>query len=293
MRLRGWVIALGCCAGAAVAQSADSDSPTRDRMLRQLESEQRNNLDGLLRRAQEGVKLSDGERAAQSVVDAITKGDCAAAATQLNAGIGKGHGEVMALAGAMYEEGLCLKPSWERALAFYERAMRAGQPGVAARIAAGYAAPTGGRDRATALWWAIRAQTALPAPCASVAPLAGDADKFVAALEAWPAGQLDACAYAAAVMATIQAEAESPSLGSLYGLHGKFRLSLLPGRGQLIVADELSAVAGASDEGVARRAFGEHMRKLGERAVKRYERPPGVAADWRADAEFVLKGLQR
>ena len=284
---------------AAQPGSVDS-SPTRERALRQLELEQRNVLENLLWREQAGLPLTDAEKAVQAVVDAVTKGDCPAAVAKLNAGLGKAYPEVIALAGAMYEDGLCLKPSWDRALNFYQRAIDAGYPGAAARVAAGYAAPVGGRDLATALWWAVRAKTSLPAPCARIAPLADDADKFVAALNAWPAGQLSACAYAAAVMATIQAEAESAGLATTYGLEGTLRFSLVPEQGRVDISDELVAApvppGAAADAATrersalaARQALATQMRQLADRALKRYDKPAGIAPDWRAQAEFTLK----
>ena len=297
MRGIALALALGCCAGVAPAQSAGTDSPTRDRMQRQLELEQRNNFENLLRRSQEAAPLTEPERAVQSVVDAITQGDCPGAVARLNAGLARAFPEVFGLAGAMYEEGLCLKPNWDRALAFYQRAAGAGQPGFTARIAAGYAAPIGGRDLATALWWALRAKTALPEPCARVAPLVDDADKFVAALNAWPAGQLGACAYAAAVMATIQAEAEAIRLGPASGLEGRYKVRLRAAQGEVDLVDELAA-AGGADAARARRtieakqAVAAHLRQVADRALKRYDRPGAIASDWRPEAVFEFKGAR-
>jgi hypothetical protein len=296
MRLAGWVLALGCCAGTVLAQSATSgEGAAGDRVNRQIE--ERDRAEAMLRRIPTGVPMSDAERAVQSVVDAVAAADCAAATARLNAGIGKGYPEVLALAGVMFEEGLCLKPSWERALGFYERALAAGQGGVAARIAAGYAAPIGGRDQAAALWWSIRAKTALPAPCHSVASLVADADRFIAALNAWPAGQLRACAYAAAVMATIQADAESPLFGVGSGLRGSYKVTFLPGLGKVDVNDDAVLAKGGAptasddrDASEAKKALSARMVQTADRALKRYERPAGIAADWRSQAEFGLSG---
>jgi hypothetical protein len=216
---------------------------------------------------------------------------------KLNAGIAKAYPEVLGLAGAMLEEGLCLKPNWDRALGFYEKALAAGQPGIAPRIAAGYAAPIGGRDQAAALWWSIRAKTALPAPCTSVAAVVDDADKFVAALNAWPAGRLAACAYAAAVMAMIQSEAESPALASTYGLKGSFKVNWVPAQGRADVDDALVLAMGAApttaddrDATQAKQAFSKRLRQVIDRALKRYDKPAGIAADWQVQAQFAVNG---
>jgi len=78
--------------------------------------------------------LTEGERAVQAVTEAMVKRDCTAAAAALNAGLAKQHPEVWLLAGAMFEDGLCLKPNWDRAVNFYQRADSAGQPAAALRL---------------------------------------------------------------------------------------------------------------------------------------------------------------
>lgn len=306
---RAWHTALALCvAGSAawgqVGPGANPGDAPSARIQRSLEDAQRSLLDAQTLRALQGTPLSDAEKAAQAVTEAIRKGDCPGAARELNAGLARSYPEVLLLAGAMLEEGICLKPNWERAVGFYERAANAGQSAALARIAAGYAAAAGGRDRAAALWWGLRANTPMPAPCAQPAPLVSDADRFVAALNAWPAGQLDACAYAVAVMATIQAEALSPGLASAYGLEGKLRVSLVAEQGrveidesQLAPAPVYGAVADLDartrSAQASRQAFSTRMRAVADRALKRYDRPAALPANWRADADFVLKEVAR
>jgi hypothetical protein len=250
-------------------------------------------------RAKQGIEPTEAEKASQAVVDAIAQRDCARAASQLNAGLAKGHAELMLLAGAMYEEGVCLKPNWERAVNFYEKAAAAGRPEAVARIAAGYAAPTGGSDAAAALWWALKAKTAMPAACMQAASVADDADRFVNALKAWPAGQLAACVYVAAVLATIQGDIAGPGTAAAYGHRGKVRFSFDAARGRIDIAEELTAapapanvLADATQREanlrVAREALSARLRELADRALKRYAKPAAVPADWRADAEFVF-----
>jgi hypothetical protein len=285
-----------CAVASVVAQTATpSDGAFSNRVSRQIE--ERDRFEGIMRRLPSDQPMSEAEKATQAVIDAIANADCAGAAARLNTGLAKAYPEVLSLAGVMLEEGLCLKPNWERALGFYERALAAGQPGVAARVAAGYAAPIGGRDQATALWWAIRAKTALPTACSSVAPLVGDADKFVAALNAWPAGQLRACTYSAAVMAMIQSEAESPALAQAYGLKGRFKVTLAPAQGRVDINDDAVLAAGAApttaedrDATLAKQAFSARLHQSAERALKRYDKPADIAPDWRSEAEFAVKG---
>lgn len=273
----------------AVAQTTDGD--------RQFEAGRSFDRQNWEWQAQRGIEPSAAEKAVQAVMDAIRRKDCPGAVTALNAGLKQSLPEVYTLAGGLYEEGVCLKPSWERAVAMYQRAEAAGHPGAAARIAAGYATAAGGNDLGTALWWALRARTPMPADCAAVAPLAADADKFVAALNAWPAGQLPACVYAAAVMAGVQAETASPALARLYGLAGQVTLRFVPAEGRIDITEALEdlppapgslvdAATLASDRQAARKAFSADLRGLADRSLARHARPASVPAGWRVEARF-------
>jgi TPR repeat protein len=284
---RGLTLALLSCAVAGAGAQSDSE--------RQFEAGRTADLQNWEWRARQGIAPSEAEKAVQAVVDAVSQRDCAAAAAKLNAGLAKAYPEVMVLAGVLYEDGVCLKPNWQRAVGFYEKAAAAGRAEALARIAAGYAAPVGGRDMAAALWWSLRAKTPLPAPCAQVGALADDADRFVAALKAWPAGQLNACVHAAAVMATIQSEAAWPGLGAAHGLQGKVRISFVPERGQIDIVEDLAVSAPkasvvadpAAREREQRTALSGSLRQLADRALKRYDKPNGIPAAWRVEAEYV------
>jgi hypothetical protein len=241
--------------------------------------------------------LTDGERAVQAVTEAMAKRDCTAAATALNAGLAKQHPEVWLLAGAMFEDGLCLKANWDRAVDFYQRADKAGQPNAALRLASGYATSAGGRDLAAALWWAARGKVAQPAACASVATQAAEPDRFVAALKAWPAGQLDACAYAAAVMATVQGELVGDDLASSLGLEGRIRIAFVPAEGRIDIDDDLAAAGGVTADAAVREAqartmrtaLQQQLRAVADRALKRHAKPAAVPAAWRVDSEHLLR----
>jgi hypothetical protein len=291
------LVVAGLLAVASVA-SAQSDAD------RQFEAGRSADLQNWEWRARQGVAPTEAEKAEQAVVDAISRRDCALAVRQLNAGLAKAHAELMLLAGAMYEEGVCLKPSWERALSFYEKAAAAGRPEAVARIAAGYAAPVGGRDAAASLWWALKAKTAMPAACAQVGNLADDPERFVAALKGWPTGQLGACVYAAAVMATIQGDVAAPDTAAAYGQQGKVRFSFVPEQGRIDIAEELSAtppptgvVADAtrreSDQRAARGALSTRLRQVADRALKRYDRPAGIDPSWQSAITFAFESSLR
>lgn len=251
-------------------------------------------------RARQGAQPTEAEKAVDAVLNAVRQRDCKGAVAALNAALAKPTPEVWTLAGALFEEGVCVKPSWERAVNFYQRAIAVGHPGVAARVASGYAAPVGGPDKAAALWWAYRAKTALPAECQAAAALAEDADRFVAALQAWPAGQLDACAYAAGVMARIQGDLESPGLASSFGLEGKVALVFVPALGKVDITEAMTDAAPPGgvvadgvlrerDQRLARQAFTKHLRDTADRALRRYTPPAAVPAVWRVQTEVAVK----
>jgi len=279
----------------AAAQSTDTS--------RQFEASRNVDRQNWEWRAQRGIAPTEAEKAVQAVMDTLARQDCPGAVSALNAGLQKSLPEVFTLAGGMYEQGVCLKPNWDRALSLYQRAEAAGHPGAAARIAAGFAAPVGGQDLGSALWWALRAKTPMPADCAAVAPLAADTSAFVAALNAWPAGQLGHCVYAAAVMAGIQAEAALPALAGLYGMSGGVRLVFWPAEGRVDINQDLQdlppaagrmadAATLASEQQAARQAFSNLLRQLADRALARHTRPMGVPAAWRVEARFDYPGLR-
>jgi hypothetical protein len=296
MRAATAFLSLCLCVGTAVAQLIPQNLNPSERD-RQFKSDQEQSL-SLSRwfESQRTRPLSEPEKAVRAVQDAVARGDCAGAVSALNAGLAKAYPQVWMLAGAMYEDGICLKANWDRAVSFYQRADAAGHAGAAQRLAAGYASPVGGRDLAAALWWAARARTALPSPCAQVVPLADDADRFIAALKAWPAGQLGACAYAAAVMSSVQGELVAPDLAAAYGLQGTVRLSYVPDQARLDIIDDLKltstavqdALAQKADERAARAALTQQLRQAADRAFKRYDKPAGIPPAWHVEAEQML-----
>ena len=296
--MRGFVFCLGLllAVGAAQAQSPAS----ADDSGRQFDGGRNAELQNWQWRARQGAVPTEAEKAVDAVLAAVRDRDCKGAVAALNAGLAKSTPEVWTLAGALFEEGVCLKPSWERAVGYYQRAAGAGQAGVTARLAAGYAAPVGGPDKAAAVWWAYRARTPLPGACQGAAALVNDADRFVAALQAWPAGQLDACAYAAGVMARIQSDLEDPGLAAAYGLEGKVTMVFMPASARVDISEAMTDAAppgGVVADGVlrereqrlARQAFSKRLRELADRALARYQPPAQVPAAWRINAEFAVK----
>jgi TPR repeat protein len=285
-------VALGALAlttSAALAQTSDGTA-------RQFEAGRTADFNNWLWRAQQGGPQTESEKAVQAVVDAVGRKDCPGAVAALNAGLAKGHADVTVLAGAMFEDGICVRQNWDRALSLYQRAMAAGHPTAAARLAAGSAAPAGGRDKAATLWWATQARTPMPAECA-VAPGSDDPDRFVATLKGWSAERLEACFYVAAVMASVQAEAAQPGLASGFGLAGSANVMFTPAQRRVEVLGELTddtasgrvAEGGPEEAARRRRAFTTHLQTTGERALARFAAPVAVPAEWRVLARYGWK----
>jgi hypothetical protein len=294
--MAGHALALLLAAAGAAAQSPQQPDRRVEPLRDPMELGRFADLDQWQWKAQRGRKPTEAERQVQDVVEAIGQRDCALAVKSLNAGLAKGAHEVLVLAATMYEEGLCLKPNWERAVALLQRAHGAGSPLAAPRLASGYAAPAGGGDKAAALWWAMQAKAGLPEVCRIAPALVADADKFVAAIEAWPAGRIDHCAYVAGVMATLQGQIETSALASVYALGGEVGLSLVPAIGRIDIVDRLAAaetgvgrINDASTERENRGALIALLRKTAERAIGRYTRPTGLDPSWIANFTFEFK----
>jgi len=237
--------------------------------------------------------------AVASVWTHIEAKDCPGAVRTLNAGVAKGHPSVLLLAGAMFESGICLKPSWERAVEFYQRADTAGHPRAGSRLASGYAAPFGGPDKAAAIWWALRSGSALPAECRTVAPLAGDAERFVAAMKAWPAALVDACTYVAGVTGTVAGDIEFSNRANAFGMKGVVTLVFEPASDAIEVETksvefiQLPGV-GSGDALLDRQSksvkqeFERDLRASADRALKRYPKPVGIEPSWKLRQQFVF-----
>jgi hypothetical protein len=225
--------------------------------------------------------------------------DCAGAVRVLNEGVAKGHPTVMLMAGAMFESGICVKQNWDRAVNFYQRAEAQGHPSAGARLAAGFAAPVGGQDKAAALWWALKAGLMLPEACRSAEPLVSDADRFVADLRSWPAGLVDACSYVAGVMGSIRGDAEFSSRAAAFGMKGTVKLVFEPARGAIDVdttSIEFIQLGGVVSGNTlldrqskdAKKEFERDLRRAADRALERFAMPGGINPSWKLTYAFIF-----
>ena len=237
---------------------------------------------------------SYGRRTVEHITDRMRLKDCEGAVDDLKTALKKGFPEVAMLAGSMYENGLCVKPDWERAVPFYIQAWQDGIGEGADRLAAGYADPQHGPDVAAALWWASRRRnrngTLYGVKGCTVRGTAIDnMDRFVAVLKTWPQSHLQACNYMVGVMATIQSEVKYPSAAYWYRQNGDVKIRFMPGIPRIELQQGRSSTVDTYDANDdphaierlkdADGSFEKTMGYVAWRALRRYPHPEGIAAD--------------
>jgi len=236
-------------------------------------------------------EVLDGVRAA------VRSGDCALAVKRLNAGLPAKYPDLLLMAGAMYEHGVCLKANWDRAARMYSLAHDVGHQAGAYRLVAGYALP--GRQPSAALWWASKFKTSLlPEGCRSGVAVVDDVDSFTATLAAWPAARLQGCNYVVGVLAAVVGEMDYPAEALHFQLSGTVQMSFVPAQSALTwstqefdVVPFTGVVDGDSvrdrSSSVLRKSFERRLDDLGKAALQRYPRPAeGVDPDWRMERRF-------
>lgn len=232
-----------------------------------------------------------------SVMHGFRHSDCKLAVSHLNRGLKARYPGIYVLAGSMYEEGLCLKANWEQAERMYLRAQEVGHGAGLLRLVAGLA--RGHRDIGAALWWAQQAKISLPADCRLGPAARADPEAFVRALQAWPAGRPQACAYVAGVMAFLVGDAEYPRSSLAMGFSGRVELQYTPADERMdwktLEITEHALYGVSSGDTVADRdsrkfrlQFEAALRDLGAQALKRFQRPPAVDPAWALRMVFVF-----
>lgn len=241
-----------------------------------------------------------GALAVDGIRGSIAARDCNQAVKRLKSGLEEGYPEVSLLAGSMYENGICVRRDWPRAVTFYVQAYDAGEADGAARVAAGYADPANGPDVAAALWWAWKTPAFQVSHCSVPKEAMADPDRFVAALAAWPSQQLAVCNYLAGVLATISAEVKYPELAARYAIGVDVSLRFLAGvprielqRGQS-QEYELAGVISSDklrDRKTRRVAdgFEEALSLVANRALARYPHPGGIPADTLIQVQYKFE----
>jgi hypothetical protein len=250
-------------------------------------------------------RVSSGDEVARKVRLYVEARDCASAVARLNDGLAKNYPEVNMLAGAMFENGVCVKRDWDRAVGFYSNAFDGGQKAAMYSLMSGFAAPEHGPDMAAALWWANRPNNEFTGDRCTVSDAnRGDPDRFVEELRTWPQPRLAQCNYLVGVMATIIGEARYPTKADRFGLGGLLKLRFEPAVPRIdITTEETREVAiggwldgNAMEDRRARNvqgAFEASLRQVTDRALKRYPQPadiaPGSAIETKFDFGFEFQ----
>jgi hypothetical protein len=244
-----------------------------------------------------------GEEAVEGVHARIAAQDCPGAVSRLNAGLAGNYPEVQLLAGSMYDEGVCVKRNWERAVHFYVLADSGGQKAAAPRLAAGYAAPENGPDIGAALWWGAHDKNGPSWNLCRVSDEArDDPDRFVAELQKRTPAQLAACNYATGVMATLSGELNYPGKSLAHSMSGSVLVTFEAAVPRIDVetteVEEVNVYGMVDGDALrdrkatsVKRAFEAELRKIGDRALKRYPQPAGVPPGMRGQLKVVF-GLQ-
>jgi len=248
------------------------------------------------------TRLDPGPEVVYNVLSQVKAGDCGRAAKELNAGLTANYPEVNLLAGTMFDNGVCLKQDWKKAVHFYVKAYDGGQKAALYRLASGFAAPEHGPDMAAALWWASREKSlfGLSSSCTVSDGAMANPDSFVAELNTWPSARLASCNYIVGVMATLGGEIRYPEKAASLSLGGDFTLRFLPAvprvdikTAQTTEFARLGLLDGtALSDRESKRATGtfeDEIRKVAERALKRYPQPAGIAPDVVDEMHFTFE----
>jgi TPR repeat protein len=199
--------------------------------------------------------------------------DCPGAVGALNDGVKSKQRDVLLLAGAMFETGLCVKENWERAAYFYQLADKAGNKAAIHRLAAGYAVT--GRDPEK------------------------DPEGFAAALTRMPVPEFKACVYMTGVYSAIMGETEFPSAAARSGMFGDVLMTFDPARGAIDWSQDNTGQAlgeglidGNKINTESRRkvenSLLDYMRAAGTRTLARYSKPGGIDPAVRIQQKFVF-----
>lgn len=162
----------------------------------------------------------------------IAQGHCDLAVKTLNARLAGAEPDVLVLAAAMFEEGICVRRSWQRAEELYLRADPERSREARLRLVAGYARPTAGPDVAAALWWASRGKPPILEYCRLSEPT-DDPEVFVSRLRSAPASKLNTCVYVQAFMSGLVADMEYPRASLAAGEEGTVTVTFRPSTGQM------------------------------------------------------------
>jgi len=225
----------------------------------------------------------------RSIERLLGDGNCSSAVAAIKSGLAAKKPYIMLLAGNLYEEGICVKPDWDKAAGLYMRAQEAGQRYALERLVAGYARP--GRDNGMAIWWAARSANsgAYPARCIPSADPINDPDGFNGALEKMPPATFQSCVYLIGVVNELVSQVRYPPLALRNNVSGSFKMAFVPAAGtitwtveKLDVEDNASTAfyRNLADEDLnnprtIKNSLIDYLNGKSKFALARYSRPAG------------------
>lgn len=218
--------------------------------------------------------------------------DCPGAVQEVKAGIKARQPDVLMMAAAMMEEGICMKADWEKAVNLYQMAYQAGSPTAWNAMVAALAAP--GRDNGRALWYAAQRPSGLPGNCIPKADPLKAADAFNDELERMPPEVFRACVYMAGVMSEVFAHTRYPPAALSYRVQGNLKMKFIPSSGAITWSFEQTADSVPGDRDMSKAQFHDerkiekdllnYVKTKSDFALARYTRPDGI------DPATVLRG---
>lgn len=237
------------------------------------------------------------------ILVSIKLADCGKAVKVLKEGLARQHHEVSLLAGGMYQEGLCVKKDWDKAVEFYLLAREQGSNRAVSKLIAGYAAPLAGPDAASALWWA-QSEGVSPSACKVPTVDHDDVDKFVKALSTWPKARVEACTYTVGVTAALNGDMEYPALAAALHMKGKVKIIFNPAVPEFQVdttETETVRAYGMVDGDMLRDqkssyatgSFKRSIQETGAKILARYKKPAHVDPEMKTQVEFVFTIVDR
>lgn len=219
--------------------------------------------------------------------------DCPGAVKAVKDGIKARQPDVLLMAAMMMEEGVCMKPDWEKAVNLYHMAYQAGSPSAWSAMVAALA--VAGRDNGRALWYAAQQPTSLPSYCFPKADPLNDPDAFNAGLERMPSDVFKACVYMVGVTNEVFGHVQYPPVAEFHGVQGDLTMKFVPSSGTISwtfdkTADGVAGVrqmatAQFDDERKIQKSLLNYATSKGKFALARYARPEGI------DPGIVLPGI--
>lgn len=228
----------------------------------------------------------------------LASGDCAGAVEEIKRGVKAKQPDLILAAGGMFEEGVCVKQDWAKAVNLYLLADQAGNRSAIPRLAAGYA--VAGREQGLALWWAARRPLGIPAACVPAADPVQDQAGFNAALERMPPALYQACVYIVGVTYEVMGKVEFPPEAVYYGVSGTLAMEFVPSAGAIkwrylergddprprIVRDMSKQ---QFEEHRIERSLMTYVQQKGKAALARYTRPDGIDPSFKVEASLKFE----